>query len=99
MKREAERTEIRNMFYALIGIVAVCVLLGIPTSIIGFIVGLFESMIIGALTSLVIGSLVEAFTGDTLKKIMLNVEIGDEYGFSISVFAVAVIVLKLFIFR
>lgn len=67
--------------------------LALTNTIIQWLVGAF----IGSVLSLVSGSLIEAFTGDLLKKIALNITI---YGFefSITVFAIATFIVKVWLF-
>lgn len=63
-----------------------------------FVVSLFTSAIVGAVTSLVAGTIIEAFTGDALKMVLIPVKIGP-FEFSVSLFVIATIVLKLLLFR
>jgi len=67
--------------------------LALTNTIIQWLIGAF----IGSVCSLVAGSLVEAFTGDLLKKIALNITI---YGFkfSITAFAIATVIVKIWLF-
>jgi hypothetical protein len=92
-------TKIKNLLYLLILIVVVAVLLGFSANTINSIVDLFvRYVLIGAILSLFVGTLVEQLTGDTLKRIALNIKI-KKISFSISVFAIVVLILKFFIFR
>ncbi|MCK4496816.1 MAG: hypothetical protein KAU24_01370 [Candidatus Aenigmarchaeota archaeon] len=93
-----EPDTIRTLILVLILIVVGGTYLGVSAETMSVIVDLFTKyVIIGAITSLVVGSLVEAFTGDYLKGILLNINIKG-LKFSVSVFFITVVVLKLLIF-
>ena len=83
-----------------IGILVVVVLglayLGVSQNTIGLVVDLFvKYVIVSAILSTIFGTLLEALTGNVLKEILLNVDIKG-IKFSISVFVLTIIVLKLF---
>lgn len=94
-KREHETLEL--IIYAIIIVVVVGGLLHIPEWVTNGIVQLLVSAFVGSVLSLIAGSLVEAFSGDRLKKIALNIEI---YGFefSITAFAIATVIVRIWLF-
>lgn len=85
----------------LVYLIIVAVLLGaffnIPAFITNWIVQWLIGAIIGSVFSLVAGAIVEAFTGDFLKKIAINIEIGG-FNFSFTVFAIATFIVKILLF-
>lgn len=54
-------------------------------------------VILPAIISLAVSSMIEEVTGDTLKKILIIIRIG-RFKFSFTVFALAAVVLKLWLF-
>lgn len=89
---------IERLIYAMIAVVLVLGLLGVPQGLIDFVVSIFVSMIGGAITSLAVGALIEAFTGDLLKGVLIPIKIMG-FEFSVSLFLIATIALKFMIFR
>lgn len=94
-KRDLDKS--RMIIYAIILVAVVGAFLNVPSwltnSVIQWLVGAF----VGLIFSIVAGSLVEAFTGDLLKKIALNIELhGLE--FSITAFAIATFIVKIWLF-
>ncbi len=89
---------IRRLFYLLIIVVVILALVGASEGQINFVVNVFASAILGAVTSLIAASIIEAFTGDALKFVLMTVEIRG-FEFSVSLFFVATVILKLLIFR
>ena len=90
---------IKNLFYILVVIVVGLSFLGVPSEIINFVIKIFiKYIILGAISSLVVGRLIEAFSGDILKKIFINLEIKG-IKISVSAFVITVLILKLFIFH
>jgi hypothetical protein len=85
------------ILYAIVGIAIVSVLLNLPTSLTNTAVQWLVGIFVGLVCSMVAGYFVEAFTGDLLKKVALPLEI---YGFqfSITAFAVATFVVKIWLF-
>jgi len=67
--------------------------LALTNAIIQWLVGVF----IGSVFSFVAGALVEAFSGNFLKKIALNITIFD-LKFSITAFAIATFIVKVWLF-
>jgi hypothetical protein len=49
--------------------------------------------------SIITASLIEAVTGDSLKKILINITITNEIKFSISLFTIATIIMKYMLFK
>ena len=74
-------------------------LLGIPQDWTNWIVQWLISAFIGTIFSVVAASIVEAFTGDVLKTILISIEITDDIRFSISLFAIATIIVKYWLFH
>lgn len=100
MPRRAQNREHSTpelIIYAILVVAIVGALLNIPQWLTNGVIQLFVSAFVGSLLSLVAGSLVEAFSGDQLKKIALNIEI---YGFefSITAFAIATIIVRIWLF-
>lgn len=95
-----EKKDVNKLYlvlYAIVGIAVIGVLLNIPAwltnTVIQWLVGLFG----GLVCSMVAGTLVKAFTGDVLKKIALNIEIYG-FGLSITAFAIATFIVKIWLF-
>src|SRR5437867_7056590 len=97
MSQSGANTLIR-LVILLVLVAVILSLIGIPQGIINIVVGWFASAIVGAVLSLVAASLLEAVTGDYLKRILITVEV---YGikFSVSLFFVATLILKFFLFH
>ena len=96
MPRTPNRLEL--FFSIIIAVVFIGTIAGIPQSVLDLIVKLIVSMMVSSLLSLIAGTVVEAVTGDLLKTISLTVEVKG-FGFSISLFIIATLVLKIIIFR
>ncbi|MBI4010429.1 MAG: hypothetical protein HY361_04575 [Candidatus Aenigmarchaeota archaeon] len=79
-------------------IVILLSLLNLPQEIIDFIIKLFESTLISAVFSVFAGYIVELFSGDLLKDIFLVIEIRG-IKISLTMFFIATILLKIFLFR
>lgn len=91
--------EILDLIIGLIIVVAVLgVYFNIPTETINLIIELLVSIFIGVILSMVAGSLIEAFTGNILKKISLNIPITKNFSISISVFVIATFIVKILLF-
>jgi len=69
----------------------------IPFALTNLVIQWLVSAFIGSVFSLVAGALVEAFTGDLLKTITLTISIGD-FQFSITAFAIATFIVKVWLF-
>ena len=72
--------------------------LGLSTDTINWINELLISMLIGLFLSAVVGSIIEAFTRDFLKTIFLNIPIFGDFSISISAFAIATFIVKVWLF-
>jgi hypothetical protein len=94
-KKDVNKLEL--ILYAIVLVAIVGAFLNIPSwltnGVIQWLIGAFTGLVF----SIVAGSLVEAFTGDLLKKIALNIEFRG-IGFSITIFAIATFVVKIWLF-
>jgi hypothetical protein len=94
---EKDIDKLKLIIYLIVLVAIIGAFLNIPnwlTNIaIQWLVGVFGGMV----CSLIAGSLIEAFTGNLLKKIALNIEIFG-IGFSITAFAIATLVVKIWLF-
>ena len=94
-----DRTKnITRLIYLFVIVVVILSLLGAPQAIISIVNSLFVSLIAGAVTSFIAATILEMFTGDALDKILIPIKIGD-VEFSVSLFVIATVILKLLIFR
>jgi hypothetical protein len=89
--------KLKLIVYAIVIVAILGAFLNIPFSLTNTIIQWLIGAFVGSVCSLVAGSLVEAFTGDWLKKIALNINI---YGFkfSITIFAIATFIVKVWLF-
>ena len=83
--------------YAIILVAVLGAVLNIPFALTNMVIQWLVGMFVGSVFSLVAGALVEAFTGDLLKKITLTIEVGDLH-FSITAFAIATFIVKVWLF-
>ena len=94
---EKDIDKLKAVVYLIVVVAVIGAFLNIPAwltnTAIQWLIGVFGGMV----CSLVAGSLVEAFTGDLLKKISLNIEISG-INFSITVFAIATLIVKIWLF-
>jgi hypothetical protein len=91
--------KIQKLLYLLVALVVALALLGFSSATINLIANVFvKYVLIGAVTSFATGTMVERTTGDTLKRVSLTVGFNG-FGFSISMFAAAVLIIKFIIFR
>jgi hypothetical protein len=88
---------ITKILYAIILVVVVGAIFQIPSALINGAVQWLIGALIGSIFSLVAGTIVEAFTGDLLKKIALNINIHG-FEFSITAFAIATFIVKVWLF-
>jgi len=72
-------------------------LLNVPAELTNSIIEWLVGVFVGSLFSFVAGALVEAFSGDLLKKIALNIEILG-FEFSITAFAIVTFIVKIWLF-
>lgn len=89
--------KIELIIYLIIIVVFLSAVFNIPAFVTNWIVQWLISAIIGSVFSLVAGVIVEAFTGDFLKTIAINIEIGG-FKFSVTAFAVATFIVKVWLF-
>lgn len=73
-------------------------LYNIPANLTTQIIQWLISIFIGAVFSIIAGSFVEAFTGDLLKNLFLNIPITENINFPISLFAIATFIVKSWLF-
>lgn len=85
------------IIYLIILVAFLGALLNIPSALTNMVIQWLIGMFIGSFFSLIAGEIVEAFTGDLLKTISLTIEIGDVH-FSITAFAIATFVVKVWLF-
>lgn len=97
MIRKKDEEKLKLILYVIIVVVVVGALLGISAETIEKIVELLVSIFIGVLLSMVAGSLVKAFTGNTLKMILIPINIKG-FKFSISVFVIVTFIVKVLLF-
>jgi hypothetical protein len=96
--KAVDAQNVERLLILLVLVVTVLALLNVPQWVINLTANIFVNLITGALISLVLGTLIEAVTGDLLKGILITL---DFYGFkfSVSLFVIATIVLRVLIFR
>ncbi|MHA1833570.1 MAG: hypothetical protein ACTSV7_06225 [Candidatus Baldrarchaeia archaeon] len=98
MNDDNNRTKTIELIVYLILLVAILgALLNIPTALTSWIIQWLIGALVGSVFSLVAGAIVEAFTGNWLKTITITIEIGD-FNFSITVFAIATFIVKVWLF-
>jgi hypothetical protein len=73
--------------------------IGLSQSQMNWLIDWLVSITIGGIFSIIAGSIIESFTGDFLKKILINIKIINGLKFSISLFTIATIVLKFLLFN
>ena len=85
------------IIYVIILVAFVGALFNIPSALTNMVIQWLIGMFVGSFFSLVAGEIVEAFAGDLLKAITLTIEIGDIH-FSITAFAIATFIVKVWLF-
>jgi len=90
--------KLQLIIYLIVIVAIVGSILGLSANTTNMIIQWLLSIFIGVLTSMVAGYLVEAFTGNLLKKILINIPITDDFNISISVFVITVFVVKILLF-
>lgn len=85
------------ILYAIVLVAVVGALLNVPLWLTNTVIQWLVSAFTGMVFSLVAGSLIKAFTGDLLKKIALNITI-YKFEFSITAFAIATFIVKVWLF-
>lgn len=93
----SDKEKIQIILFIIIAVAFIGGYFNISTEITTAIVEWLVSIMVGILLSAVVGALIEAFTGDFLKKILIPIEIKG-IKFSISLFAIVTIIVKLVIF-
>ncbi len=86
------------LLFLLIAVSFVLAILNVPKWFFDLVTSLFVSAISGAIISFLMTALVEALTGDLLKGIMITVKIKG-FDFSISLFVLSTIILRLVLFH
>lgn len=94
---EVEKLRLILLFIVLVAVAEA--LFGIPQDWTNAVIQWLISAFISGVFSVVAASLVEAFTGDLLKTILITINITRGVEFSISLFAIATIAVKLLLFR
>ena len=92
------KEKLKLIIYLIVIVAIVGSFLGLSSNTTNMIIQWLVSVFVGILTSFIVGRLVEAFTGDLLKIILLNIPITDDFSISISVFVITVIVVKFLLF-
>jgi len=90
--------KLQLIIYLIVIIAIVGSILGLSVNTTNMIIQWLLSIFIGILTSIVAGYLVEGFTGNLLKKILINIPITDDFSISISVFVITVLIVKFLLF-
>ena len=94
---EKDVDKLKLILYLIVLVAVVGALLNIPSALTNSIIQLLVGVFIGSFCSLVAGSLVEAFSGDLLKQIALNIELFG-FKFSITAFAIVTFIVELWLF-
>jgi len=89
--------KLERFIYLIIAVAVIGAFLGIPTYITNIIIEWLIGAFVGTLFSMVAGAIVEAFTEDILKTITLTITIKG-IKFSITVFAIATFIVKIWLF-
>lgn len=98
MNSNNDRTKnLELIVYLIILVVFLGAVFNVPSALTNMAIQYLIGAFVGSVFSLVAGTIVEALTGDLLKKITLTIEIGD-FHFSITVFAIATFVVKVWLF-
>ena len=95
-----EDDDIRKLeliIYLIVVVALLTAFFNIPWAITNFIIQWLISAFIGSVCSLIAGALVEAFTGDFLKKIAIQISIRG-FKVSITAFAIATFIVKVALF-
>jgi len=96
---EEDKNKLQLIILLIVLVAITGAFLGIPQDWTNQIIQWLVSAFIGTVFSMVAASFVEAFTGDLLKKILITIEITDDIKFSISLFAIATIIVKYLLFH
>lgn len=79
-------------------IVIILSLLGVSDDVIRWIGDIWAHLFISAIFSVIAGTIIEQLTGDSLKKTLLPIKIGN-FSFSFSLFLISIILLKFWLFH
>jgi len=90
--------KVELLVYLIILVVLLGAFFNIPMALTNYIIQWLISAIISSVFSLAAGAIIEAFTGDFLKTIALNIEIRG-FKFSITAFAIATLIVKVALFK
>lgn len=97
MTSNKEAKKLERFIYLIIAVAVIGAFLGIPPYVTNIIIEWIIGAFVGTLFSMVAGAIVEAFTGDLLKTITLTITIKG-IKFSITVFAIATFIVKVWLF-
>ena len=90
---------ILKLIVVLIAIVGIFgALYDVPVDLTNQIIQWLVSIFVSLVFSILAGSLVEAFTGDRLKTLFINIPITDDINISISLFLIATFIVKFLLF-
>ncbi|HLE75839.1 MAG TPA: hypothetical protein VI864_07345 [Candidatus Bathyarchaeia archaeon] len=95
--RKKDSDKLMLILYAIVLVAVLGAFLNIPLALTNTIIQWLVGAFIGSVCSLVAGYLVEAFSGDLLKRIALNITISG-FEFSITAFAIATFIVKVWLF-
>lgn len=95
--REEGTEKLKLIIYLIVLVAVLGALFNIPSYIIDVVVQWLASAFVGSVCSLVAGSLVEAFTGNILRTITLNIPIKG-FNISISAFAISTLIVRIWLF-
>jgi hypothetical protein len=98
MVRDEDIDKLRLVILIIVLVTVAGTYLGISSSTINQINNWLISIFTGMVISLVVNSFVEALTGDFLKKILITIPITEKIKFSISLFTVATLVVRYWLF-
>ena len=90
--------KLKLIIYLIVIVAIVGSFIGLSSNTTNMIIQWLLSIFVGILTSMIAGRIVEAFTGNLLKIILINIPITDDFSISISVFVITVIVVKFLLF-
>jgi len=91
--------KLNQLVIIVVVVVLVGAFLGLSSGLMNWIIEWLVSGTIGGIFSIITGSLIEAVTGDLLKKFLINIKITNKIKFSISLFTIAVIIMKYLLFK
>ena len=97
MMKKDDIEKLKIPIYLIVLVAIIGAFFNIPLALANWVIQYLVSAFIGSIFSLIAGTLVEAFTGDFLKKIALTFEIFG-FQFSFTVFAIAVFIVKVWLF-